>query len=446
MKPKTKLELKIVDLSNKLPKITGNHRTWASNNLFEKWGATSRGNPNCLECGYSWKDTSPRWHNEIVNPTCPNCQSELKMYKFQSVIYQEMQYFAILSTKEDFQVVRIVAAYKIMKKKEKPVFSINEVMQHWISTDGKVRSMAKSAQTLGSRGCYDMWIQKSELEIKPITFEYHNQYTINPSKIYPERKVLAIVKRNGFKGFFYGFSPQRFFTKILSDSYAETLLKSNQIDLLKHHSRNNYKFDEPKHYWNSIKICIRNGYIVKDASIWIDYLKLLKYFNKDLLNPKNITPQDLNIAHDKLVRKKQQIQRREKLEQMKLEIKEAQIKYQKDKKPFFGLHFSDGKISVRFLEKVSDFLEEGDIHKHCVFVNEYYKKQDSLIFSARFQDKPVETIEVSISEMKIIQARGLGNKSTNHHQKIINLVNQNLGMIKERIINNKPKRHKKSVA
>ncbi|WP_211253759.1 PcfJ domain-containing protein [Flavobacterium daejeonense] len=46
-------------------------------------------------------------------------------------------------------------------------------------------------------------------------------------------------------------------------------------------------------------------------------------------------------------------------------------------------------------------MEEGDALNNYLFTNEYFKKKDSLIFSARIDNTPIETIEVSFSKMKI---------------------------------------------
>ena len=44
--------------------------------------------------------------------------------------------------------------------------------------------------------------------------------------------------------------------------------------------------------------------------------------------------------------------------------------------------------------------------QHCVFTNEYYLKADSLILSATIDGKRIETIEVSLKRMEVVQSRG----------------------------------------
>ena len=85
------------------------------------------------------------------------------------------------------------------------------------------------------------------------------------------------------------------------------------------------------------------------------------------------------------------------------------------------------------MENVSEFMEEGDNLKHCVFTNEYFKKKDSLLFSARIDNKPIETIEVSLSKMEIAQCRGMKNNKSPHHKVIMELMEKNLYQIRSRI-------------
>jgi hypothetical protein len=103
--------------------------------------------------------------------------------------------------------------------------------------------------------------------------------------------------------------------------------------------------------------------------------------------------------------------------------------YEQEKKQFFGLCFSEENITITVLENVTEFMEEGDTLKHCVFTNEYFKKKDSLILSARIDNKPVETVEVSISHLEVIQSMGMKNNPSKHHKQIQNLMHKNFPQI-----------------
>ena len=70
---------------------------------------------------------------------------------------------------------------------------------------------------------------------------------------------------------------------------------------------------------------------------------------------------------------------------------------------------------------------------HCVYSNEYYLKPNSLILSATINGKRVETIEVSLKTLKVLQSRGVCNKNTEYHDRIIELVNKNKRLIRKRM-------------
>ena len=81
---------------------------------------------------------------------------------------------------------------------------------------------------------------------------------------------------------------------------------------------------------------------------------------------------------------------------------------------------------------IQEFADEGKAMHHCVFSNGYYKKTDSLILSAKDLDgHRVETIEVSISEGKVLQSHGVNNLFTKRHEYIVDLVTKNIPVIRK---------------
>src|SRR5690606_14830240 len=153
-----------------------------------------------------------------------------------------------------------------------------------------------------------------------------------------------------------------------------------------------------------VKIAIRSAYTVKDAITWLDYISLLDWFVKDLRNAKYVCPINLKKEHDRYVKKKTDATNKQKLEQKKRQAEQEQIEYQRTKAMFFGLAFKENDLEVKVLEHVKEFIDESEAHKHCVFAARYFAKPESLILSARVAGKPVETVEVSLQEGKVIQS------------------------------------------
>lgn len=425
MTPKTKVELRIVELSKSLPNITQNFHRQAYSKCFDKSAVKSRKTIFCLECGYSWKSQES---NDDKNATCSNCNKKLNFTERYSNGLRETDYYQVLTTAGEFQIVRMFCITKWMKKNQKCSYFAHEVMQIFIDEKGKTRTMSKNV--MGMSQYFDQWIASSTLTLKQS--ENSNRFNLRPSFIHPNMQLSPILIRNGFDGNFHGIAPQILFREILRDNVAETLLKIQQFDMLYYHIRNtNLKVSGI--YWKSVRICNRNSYQIEDAKLWVDYIDLLEHFGKDLRNSKYVCPADLEMAYNKLMLKKQEEVIKSTFEEKKKQINKNQKRYFKTKKQFFGLVFSNENISINVIETVKEFLEEGCIHKHCVFSNEYYKKDNSLILSAKVKGVHIETVQVSLDNFEILQSRGRGNKATKYHNDIIDLVKRNMHQIGARM-------------
>ncbi|WP_291129761.1 PcfJ domain-containing protein [Flavobacterium sp. UBA7682] len=425
MIPKTALEIKIVELSKNLPQVTQQQNELAFAKCFANYAVQSRKSIFCLECGYDWKTNDTKKLKKVI---CERCAKSLVVTDKYSNGLKETDYYQIITSADNFQIVRMICMTKTMRKNCNSSYFAHEVMQLFIDEFGKTRTISKNV--MGMSQYYDQWIVYSELSLK--SKSENRRFYLSPSYVMPNKKVLPIIKRNGFKGKFYGIAPQILFKAILSDSIAETLLKANQQDMLYYHIRNT-SLKPTGTYWNAIKICIRNNYQIKDAKLWIDYIDLLEHFMKDIRSPKYVCPLDLKKAHDKLMAKKVKEIWKNTVEENKKQIDKNQRHYFKAKKQFLGLVFTEKNISINVIETIKEFLEEGCIHNHCVFTNEYYKKQNSLILSAKVNGVHTETIQVSLENLEILQSRGKGNKATKYNKEIIKLVNKNLPQIRARM-------------
>ena len=58
------------------------------------------------------------------------------------------------------------------------------------------------------------------------------------------------------------------------------------------------------------------------------------------------------------------------------------------------------------MESVQEHLEERVVMHHCVFDNAYYLRENSLILSATIEGRRIETIEVNLDTLKVVQSRG----------------------------------------
>jgi hypothetical protein len=93
---------------------------------------------------------------------------------------------------------------------------------------------------------------------------------------------------------------------------------------------------------------------------------------------------------------------------------------------FLGIVVKKGDLTIQPLQDIKAFYDEGQAMHHCVFKNEYYKKNDTLILSARKAGARMETIELSTKTWSILQSRGRFNKNSAYHNKIVDLMNSNI--------------------
>lgn len=275
---------------------------------------------------------------------------------------------------------------------------------------------------------YDSWIYSSDLELRNEAWAYGQIYT---DDIYPHIQLIPELKQHGCRKVLRGINTTDYFIALLADNRAETLAKIGQEELLRlYMQRGGRNFER---YWPSIRIAARNAYIVKDASLWCDYLDTFRELDKDLHSPKYVCPANLREEHDRYIVKRNRLREERRKAEEEAYILKCEEAYQQAKSRFFGLSFEDGKVRIHVLESVREFFAEGEAMHHCVYWNGYYRKDDSLILSATIDGKRIETVEVSLSKLAVVQSRGVCNKNTSYHARIIDLVNRNMSLIQQRI-------------
>lgn len=418
---KTKFQKQIVELSNRLPGLTDKQKAWAYARCLPHRGtALKNGSVSCLDCGHQWKIAA----NQIkakFNATCPKCVSHIKVEITRRKVYNESAYFCIISTFQKHQVIRyyqVNGTYKAGKPANK---NIQQISQIWLNASGKFAVIGRIVvySPYGS----EIWGGMMELRHNGI-IDKHNFY---PDYIYPYKSVIPELARNGFNGNFHRVAPFGLFKLLLTNPKAETLIKSGQMALFL--TDNWSKIDK---HWNAVRICIRNNYIIPKGSDWLDYLDLLSFFRKDTRNAKYVCPSDLHKEHNRYVSKKLAYLKAKKLEEMKQKIETDQKQYVLDKKNFIGLSFAKDNLTVSVINSVREVMEIGMQHRHCVFSNNYHNKKDSLLLAARLNGQVVETVQLSLKTMTILQSRGAGNSTTQYHQEIAELVYNNIKEIKRR--------------
>lgn len=420
MKPRNKFEKAVLEQSKYLRPITKTQSKWAFRECIDHLAyRLPKGRTTCMDCGHSWVMNK---HRETC--TCPHCRAKLQVKETFQRILQQKRYFTTLTACEGYQVLRMFLLVAEMEKGCKAEHYVLEIGQYWWNAQGR-KALVAIQRILGHY--VDTFSFCAPMAIRNDNEAY--QYAAY-SPIYPRFKVTDILRRNGFKDNFYGIVPTQLIPALLTDSRVETLLKAGSTDHLRYFLGNRRTFEE---LWQSYKIAVRNGYEIADISLWSDYVDTLRRLGKDIHNPKYLCPTDLKGEHDRRHEELLKLREREEIEQKQQKAIEDEKRFKELKSKFFGICFTDGIIQVHVLESVQEHLEEGVSMHHCVFSNAYYLKEDSLILSATIEGKRIETIEVSLRTLEVVQSRGVCNKNTEYHEQIVNLVNANRGLISRRM-------------
>ena len=420
MKARTKIEKQVAASNEKLTVLSPKVITWAVRKVAgHVCFRTSAHKCTCGDCSRQFD-----YEGKGKSVCCPYCGTRLQIKDTLKRTIKEAYYFSSLEVIDHLQVQRVFRLETTFRKGMPMEVDYWEACRLWLNAEGKLAVTARARTLSYYVDCFD-WA--SEISLKRPN-EVH--WLIADTYVYPHYRLLPELKRNGFNGEYHNILPYDLFTAILSDSRAETLLKAGQYPMLRHYIRSSFDMER---YWASIKICIRNGYTIADGSMWRDTIDLLRHFGKDTNSPKYVCPADLKAEHDRLMHKRNKEIERKKLEERIRQAKKHEKAYRKLKGIFFGIAFTDGTLQVRVLESVAEFAAEGTELHHCVFSNSYFLEKNSLILSATIDGKRIETVEVSLKTLEVVQSRGLHNSNTEYHDRIVNLVNSNVNLIRQRM-------------
>lgn len=418
MKPRNKKQQHIVELSGRLRPLTTPQKQWALNSTINHYGYRLKsGMCTCMKCGHEWLET----RNGMC--LCPECGTQIEIKDTKDRVIRDKSYFNVITTMEDYQVVRMFLMIVEMRKgmEAKPAYL--EIGQYFIDSKGG-KTVVAIPRTLGYY--VDTFAFGAPLEIRNDGDAY---MYVADQWVYPRIKATDTIKRNGFKGSCHHIHPVTLFQQLLSNPKAETLMKSNDIELLRYLCHNTNEVDK---YWNTIKIAKRNGYKVTDAKTWFDYIKMLERMGRDLNSPSLIAPKDLKHAHDEYVEKVNRQRRKEQREKERQQAIEDKAKFEELKSRYFGMAMTDGEIEIHSIDSVDDYYEIGERNHICCGSAKYFLKESTLTLTAYIDNKQIATIEISLDDFHIIQCRAFANGICEYTEQIEGIINANKKMIAER--------------
>lgn len=444
MKAKTKYQEYIVGLTQKnLKPLSVAQEKWLIDKSFWFYGVKHYSSLICLECSHKWKGS----FDNRKTVECPNCRKNLHDVGYHIGGYASKDSHGVFFDRiGDIAVLRIFYIRKHMKKGDNSNYTIQEVVQKCF--DPVNQKFTLFQRTLnGMMGNYGGgWSIGSELALRG--HDGINDYVTSIGSnclIYPNKRIPEYFIKAGFN--FVKNDMVDAYDKlmyVLLDPRLETLYKYKESYLLRHFMGTRKMTTK---HWNALKIAFRRKYLVEPNGFkvhdWLDLVDLLIEFKKDTSSPHYVCPEDFHAMHNKFValKRKKQIAEQKRIEALRAEERrqalikqqqkaiEDQKRYLKLRKKYFGIVLQERELKIEVFKSVNQFMEEGDILGHCVFTNQYYNKENSLILSAKVDGEVVETIEIALDTMEIVQARGKGNEASEYNSRIINLVQNNMSTI-----------------
>ena len=186
MKPRTKLQRRIVAASGRLPEITPARLHWGYAHLLPHEAfRTKRGKITCTECRHTWQGDQ-----QIDRAVCPHCGVRLTVVTTRRRTSRTKAYFSVVTTREGLQVIRYFLLERQVRDGQPARYECCEVMQRWITPDGKIATVARMRNM--SYYSYDVWRCATPLELRSECWLY-NRISVERSypRCRPRRTLLS---------------------------------------------------------------------------------------------------------------------------------------------------------------------------------------------------------------------------------------------------------------
>lgn len=391
----------------------------------------------CSCCGHVWE--SDLWNGRKEHDVCPHCGARGKVVKSANKRTSDEKYYvSFVRVVEDWQVIRTAICRRVVEKGDADniYFSIDEVFQRWMRPGTVDVIVGRGVHGMCGYYC-DVWNHDSAWTIRKDHFRFELE-----GDVCGKIQLSKVVRRNGLKAIRRDVGVKDLLWHIIHDERAEILAKGRQWDMLKH-LLSPSKAHDVEQWWKEIRVAMRNGYHIKDAGLWLDMVELLSKCGKDVRNPHYICPADLHAAHDaalmmdarRLDKIAAQRADEEKDRKARKILADAGIaaRYAERVSRWLDVMIRGKGITIRPLQNIREFYEEGEAMHHCVFSCGYYKKDGILVLTARKAGVRLETIEIDTKRWRILQCRGRFNKESVHHKEIVSLMEKNMNKLRQAI-------------
>lgn len=437
MKARSKLHREVLELSSTLPVLNKRDMDDARRAFAQVF--VGKRSAWCGCCGKVWE--SDLWdRGRKKHETCPHCGAKGKIVRSAAKIVNKGKYYVTFVRRcGDWQVIRVALCERSIRKEDRVWGDVqnewwcSEVYQRWMKPGVVPVIVGLTVHGLTGYIC-DVWNCNSRWEIR----QEHYRYELE-GDVCGKVELLPIVRRNGLTKIQDDCSVRGQLFRIMNEPKAEILMKGGQRALMRYMISTGPV--EIERLWAPIRVAMRNGYIIRDVSLWIDMVDALSRCGKDTRNPHHICPSDLRKAHDeamdmddrRLDRLARQKAEEERLKSARSVLNDAdkQTSYEKKVGRWLGVRIKEKDIEIRPLRTIQEFFEEGEAMHHCVFKNKYYERSRTLVLTARVKGIRQETIELDTKTWSVIQCRGKHNQDSRYHDQILRVLGKNMDKLRK---------------
>lgn len=372
----------------------------------------------CSECGCQVTTSLTK---------CPHCGAEFKAEPTEQHNW-EAAYQCIMEAVDDVQVLRFVLIKRWTQYGKQTYYMVQECMRHIYNEQGDRYIFHRNVRGLSMY--YDAWCFGT-----PIALKHEDKGTGYYSKALQRQnidvtawRIKSLIKQWQYKPIEDIMQQSDTFKmRVLATPWGEMLIKCGYMDLFNHCVRHCHTLSKEEQ--TAVRICHRNHYEMKDPSLWLDYIQLLRYFNLDVHNAHYVCPDDLRAEHQVLLERKQREEERRRAERIAKEYAERLEKMEKEKEAYqkrwggvLMLALTGKDLSVRPLQTIDEFAAEGAAMHHCVFANGYYKGPNMILSAKDSEGNRLATIEYDIRNGKIVQCRAACNQVPERDKEIRRLI------------------------
>ena len=367
----------------------------------------------CSECGTQIRVTTQK--------VCPVCGARWTAEPKEDKMRRECYYHMEFEAKGDVQLCRIYRVERharLNRTTERDVWEVERIMY---APDGRRCVFSIGFSTMGYY--YDAFSRWGDMKLRHEYTSYSaiNRYNLDMMS-WHIRSLTEQWQYKDIPSLLTDYKGDTGVLKIIAYPWAETLRKTGHERLFRYLVKDLRLLT--KEQVGAINICNRNGYVPKDYSIWLDYLRMLQQLHLDTHNAHYVCPKDLMAAHDEMLARVNRNKDRKRIEEKLLSITDKERKdYVKRMGGLLAVKLTGNNLSVHPLQSIEEFADEGIHMHHCVFDMGYYKRPNVMILSARDgEGHRLATVEYNLASQNIMQCRAACNKVPERDAEIRKLI------------------------